>query len=393
MPSASGSTSRQQVPHAVAHDHESSIGTAERLGGGEEQVGVRLCVARPWSRVMIGHVVRDLEHRPGPGRPLRMCPLVAMAHGTPTLGQVLQQVDGARQRTDLIGDLRRRRHRGAAEALVRLGVSRPPDFAEQGVREQPAAHPDPAMDAPHRELNTARPRAPRARRARAGRRCRSACRRDRTGMPVRRTGSELMHAACRAPEVGGRIIVAKYSVPNIWCRACPHAPAPTRWRWRCCPACTRGRCTPTRWPDAARPGQARERQAQLRLALRRGRGSRAARSASGRSRRPARAGAPSARSTRSPTAGADRDARVAVRAGGGAGQGVPPVRGRPVAPARPPARRGARAPASSGARRSRSRSTRSRPPPTVRSSEGCPASSSSRPTTRSPSCGRARVRP
>ena len=59
-------------------------------------------------------------------------------------------------------------------------------LAEDCVRHEPAAHADPAMNAPHGQLECRRPPSLRATRARAGRRYRRACHRDRTGTPCDR---------------------------------------------------------------------------------------------------------------------------------------------------------------------------------------------------------------
>ena len=96
---------------------------------------------------------------------------------------------------------------------------RPAGLPEQRGHEQAAAHPDPPVDPPHRQVDATAGPAPCARRSRAGTRCRSASRRGRTG---RRAGAARGVARRRATAPvwqAARITRRVPPPPRSWCRS------------------------------------------------------------------------------------------------------------------------------------------------------------------------------
>ena len=72
------------------------------------------------------------------------------------LGQARQQLPGAGQRTNLIDPLSVGLDVQTTYASHFLGRQRPAGLSQQSVNEQPAAHTDPSMNAPDRQLDAGR---------------------------------------------------------------------------------------------------------------------------------------------------------------------------------------------------------------------------------------------
>jgi len=147
-----GPARRQQVPDAVADHDRIADRDAEPVGGGQEQVRVRLGVldhVAGHHRLPVEIDAQRLDGRRGAGHPAagRNGP------GDPDLVEPLQQRDGPRQRPDTrpvpgigVG-------MGLLQPLDQVGRDVDVGFAQQRIGEQAAAHADAPMDAPDRERN------------------------------------------------------------------------------------------------------------------------------------------------------------------------------------------------------------------------------------------------
>ena len=179
---------RPRAPRAASRSHtlsptttESSIGTPSRSAAARNRSGSGLA----WLDLVAGddrHVGADaerFERRPGALDPAAGGDRPGHA-GT---GEIGEQVARAGQRPDLIRPGRRTPRRAAVEqaggllAVSRRGRSR----AGCALAISPPLMPMRRWMRPDGQLDARRPPSPRARPARAGRRCRPACRRDRTG--------------------------------------------------------------------------------------------------------------------------------------------------------------------------------------------------------------------
>src|SRR5690606_26927460 len=147
-----GAPRREHVPHAVADDARALDGLPKQLCGREKQVWVRLRV--------LDHVAGDdrrasgidAEHRQDGSRGFdaaarRDCPRNAC------IGQVIEQLAGPRQRTDLTGTAQVRFAVGLDQPLDAVRLNLDPGLAQQHVREQAARHADLAVYAPDGQVD------------------------------------------------------------------------------------------------------------------------------------------------------------------------------------------------------------------------------------------------
>jgi hypothetical protein len=123
---------------------------AEALGRGDEEIGVGLGIAH----LIAGHHRHlsriDAQHLDQPGRRLHP-PAGGDGPGHLLLGQGRQQLAGAGQGHDGSAMPTEGFGMALAQALDQLGRDWPAHLAQQRIGEEPAAHADPAMDAPDGE--------------------------------------------------------------------------------------------------------------------------------------------------------------------------------------------------------------------------------------------------
>lgn len=148
-----GALRGKQVPDRIADHHAVGDVDAELVSGGDEEVGVRFGMP---DQIAGDDRIRSIEHAE------HLQGWAGAAHVTARrdrpghieAGQLSEQLDRAGQRADLAGE---------GHEVVAVEPGDLPglfnskivlDLAEQGADEEPAAHPDPAMDAPDIERDT-----------------------------------------------------------------------------------------------------------------------------------------------------------------------------------------------------------------------------------------------